>query len=263
MQILVNNFIISYQISGKLPEEGGSAIVFLPGWGRTMNDFDAIRAHLEKTFSEKTYIQLDLPGFGGSPMEKDDGMSVTEYAIFLKNFFEKIGASRIILVGHSFGGKIAVKFCALFPRHVEKLVLISAAGLSRKNAGVRLAALGSSLFRILLFPFQHTKWTRRMKYAFRKLFGSSDYQATLSPALRETLKKNVRENSQKDAQKIISPTLIIWGEDDVVTPLKDGKKYHSLIHRSQFVVLPHCGHFSFLKYPEKCAKLIASFLENA
>ena len=260
MQILAKNAILEYSLAGAPRGAAGKTIVFLPGWGRTKSDFDSLGRMLETRVPDAAIIHLDLPGFGGSPLPHDDGLGISEYAEILKEFLAKLGADKVVVVGHSFGGKIALRFSALFPDRTEKLVLISAAGVSKKSFFVRLAALGGLMFRGLVFPFQYAHRVRRLRYALRSLLGSSDYRATLSPGLQETLKKNLSDPSHRDAQKIHIPCLIIWGEDDPVTPIRDGELYHLLIPGSQLEVFPDCGHFPFLKYPERCAELIASFV---
>jgi pimeloyl-ACP methyl ester carboxylesterase len=100
----------------------------------------------------------------------------------------------------------------------------------------------------------------RLKNLFGAIFGSRDYQAAHG-ALRETLKRVLAEDLRPDAKKISAPTLLLWGKNDQITPLRDATEYHALIKGSRLEILDG-GHFIFLDRPEKCADSIASFLKH-
>ncbi len=259
MQILAHNAIIEYALSGTPIESASRVIVFLPGWGRTKSDFDPLGKMLEERVPETAIVQLDLPGFGGSPMPTSAGVNIPEYVEILDGFFQKLGIRNTVLVGHSFGAKIAVAYAARHSENVEKLVLISAAGVSKKMLRARIARLLSSIGRLMSAGFQDAVLLRRTRHLARRFFAGSDYRLS-PPFLRETLKKNFAYDITPDATRVKTPTLLVWGKDDVITPLRDGTRYQSLIRDSRLEALTGCGHFPFLKYPEKCADLIASFL---
>lgn len=262
MQMLVENQLINYKISGAPLGPEQEPVVFLHGWGRTMADFDALVHHLALARPNLSFLQVDLPGFGGSLFRDEKGLSLYEYSRILAALLDRLNISRLILVGHSFGARIAIKFSAAFPGRAAKLVLISAAGASRKSLLLRLLAVGRLLFRFFFFGFGNTRLVRRLKYLLGRLVASRDYREA-SPPLRETLKKITAEDSQAEASRITAPTLLIWGSDDEVTPLGDGQKYRALIPGSRLEMIADCGHFPFLKQPETSSRLMASFLEHA
>lgn len=259
MHILAKNAIIEYLISGASIGSGGKTVVFLPGWGRIKEDFGSLARLLKARLADASFVQIDLPGFGGSAMPTDAGLGITDYVDILYDFFQKLGVERVVLIGHSFGAKIAIAYASRHPERVEKLVLIAAAGLSRKSVRARIARFLASVGRIIGSGFQDAAGLRRVRHLAQKFFAGSDYRISPAP-LRETLKKNFAYDIRPDAGRVAAPTLLVWGKDDVITPLRDGRLYHSLIRNSRLEILPDCGHFPFLKHPEKCAELIASFL---
>src|SRR3989344_5911983 len=121
--LIVDNLSIRYYQSADLAGRG--ALVFLHGWGAQALCFSNT---LEKC---QNVIALDLPGFGESQLP-EAAWSIGEYVGFLKHFFEKLRIEHPILVGHSFGGNIAIKYCARYG-DAKKLILIGSAGIRRKT----------------------------------------------------------------------------------------------------------------------------------
>ncbi len=260
MQILIGNQPLRIEVTGKAVGSTAPAVVFMHGWGRTGDDFEDLASRLVIDFPEYEFLRLDLPGFGGSPFAKPDGFSLDDYCITLLAFFEKLELGRVIIIGHSLGGRIAIKFAARHPERVEKLVLISAAGIPYRSLRTFLLGLGRRLFQTVFYAFGDLKSIVRFRNLFGAIFGSKDYQISHG-ALRDTLKKVLAEDLRPDAAKIKVPTLLLWGARDQITPLRDGQEYHTLIRGSRLEVLDS-GHFVFLEHPEECARRIASFLQN-
>lgn len=274
MQILVGNTIVNCALTGAPLKPGSPVLVFLHGWGRTMEDFHTLRGELMRRLAAATFLQLDSPGFGGSPLPEGQGaerplkprgagqgFSLADYAAVLGGLLEKLAIPRATLIGHSFGGAIAVKFASSFPASIDTLVLISASGIRRRSLPHWLLAAGRFLFRGIFFAFRDFRFTLRLKNMFGTFFGSADYRPTKG-VLRDTFKKVVAEDLRALAGRIERPTLLIWGARDAETPLLDGHTYHTHIRESRLEVLD-CGHFPMLEDPAECARLIASFLEHA
>jgi len=262
MRIVIKNHILNISISGS--SESESAIIFLPGWGRTLGDFDELRQAMQQRVPAYRFVQIDLPGFGGSPLPLDKkGLEISDYVAMLENLLEKMEIERAVFVGHSFGGKVAVAFAAAHPERAEKLVLIASAGASRISARARLIKIGAFGFRLLMRGFRDgSPVARRLKYHLRRFFGSSDYVSAASPGLRETLKECLAYDIKPLAIKMRVPVLLLWGRDDTVTPLSDTEVWRAWIPSARLAVLDDCGHFPFLKYPERCVELIGLFLQN-
>lgn len=259
MQVLIGKDIVSYQLSGASLKPGLPVVVFLHGWGRTKEDFDQLVAKLVAGGLQAAFLHIDLPGFGSSTLRATDGFSLDDYCKSLECLFDKLDIARTVLIGHSFGGRIAIKFTATYPERVERLVLIAAAGIPQRSFWLKLVAVGTLLWKLATAGLRDTRLVRRLKYTLTPFVASEDYR-NASPPLRETLKKITREDLRPVATLIRAPTLLIWGREDEVAPLAAGQAYQALIGNSRLEVIEGVGHFPFLKHPDECSRLIASFL---
>ncbi len=238
-------------------EEGSNQKValLLHGWWRESGDFADISGFLSH---EYRVVRLDLPGFGGSDRPKET-WSVADYVNFVKKFQEKISVSPQVLLGHSFGGRIILKGVGSGVLDAEKLVLISAAGL--KTAGMRkfifmtLAKIGDLVFSL---PFL-SLIKDRLKRRFYKLLGSGYIN---SGHMKDIFKVVVDEDLSQFAKKIDTPTLLIWGKDDLETPVEQGLRLHKLLKNSELVELDGTGHFSFIEKADKVKDIIVNFIRR-
>lgn len=232
--IIVDNLSIRYYQSADFV--GSGALVFLHGWGSQA-------MHFLKTLEKcHNVIALDLPGFGESQMP-ETAWSIGDYAIFLQHFFEKTHIEQPILAGHSFGGSIAIKYCAMYENNVQKLILIGSAGIWRKTPKKFLyyiIAKASKFF--FLLPY-----LRKIRDKVRQKFYTSIGSEYLTVSdMTETFRKILYENLEAEMQKITVPTVLIWGEKDDATPLADGKRINECISGSELHIIPGAGHYVFL-----------------
>ncbi|MDP3957192.1 MAG: alpha/beta hydrolase [bacterium] len=232
--IIVDNLSIRYYQSADFG--GSGALVFLHGWRSQALSFSKT---LEKC---QNVIALDLPGFGESQMPQS-AWSIGEYARFLRNFFEKLHIERPILVGHSFGGNIAIKYCAQNV-DVQKLILISSVGIRRKTLKKLLYLVLAKVLKVISFFPGLTQLRERVRKSFYTAIGSEDY--IQAGELTEIYRKNIGEDLRGDMGKIKVPTTLIWGEKDDMVPLADGQATQKLIKGSQLFVIPGAGHYVFL-----------------
>jgi pimeloyl-ACP methyl ester carboxylesterase len=221
----------------------GDDVLFLHGWGGDLNSFRAVYSRLKNI----TYTAVDLWGFGKSPLPDQNGLSVNDYADKLALFIKSQNYKNLTVVGHSFGGRIAVVLAAKYPQLISKLVLTDAAGLKRFKLKVFL--------KILRYKIKK----RFSKKVDPSKFGGADYNAAKG-ALRATLIKTVKQDLSKYAKKIKCPTLIVWGEKDTETPLWIAKKYKRLIADSGLVIIKNAGHFCFLDDVNLYTNVLNSFL---
>lgn len=250
-QLVINNNLIFYTQTG----EGDSAVIFLHGWRSNKEVWNGVVKRLQDSKIERLKIYaLDLPGFGSSPAPKNS-WAVGDYTEVVKVFIEKLvrqpADKNIVIVGHSFGGRVGIKLAAKYPSLISKLVLVDSAGFVQKKTGMSIAAK-------IAKPFFLPKFMQGLRRKIYKFIGSEDYLAT--PELQKTFVNVVNEDLTEDMKKISCPTLIIWGENDKDTPVEFGKKMESLIPDSKFFILPGAGHFSFLDQPEEFAKNLHEFM---
>ena len=155
-------------------------------------------------------------------------MDTQEYACVLEVFFELLGVKRDIIMGHSFGGKVAT---VLNP---TLLVLLSTAGITLpKPLSVQVKIKMTKIANALGFG------------AFSKLFRAKDAQ-NLNQIMYETFKKVVDEDFSSRFENFNNKALICWGEDDTATPLIAGEKIHSLMQKSRFTSYQG-DHFFFMQ----------------
>ncbi len=230
-------------------------MLFLHGWRDDLHTFDALVPFLS---SERRIIRLDLPGFGKSEAPKET-WNLGDYVKFVKDFTQKIDVEVETLVGHSFGGRIAIKGEATKTFRAQKIILIGSAGVAKsrtfRNSLLKfLAKFGGLIMYIPPLIF----WRERLRKNIYSFIGS-DYLS--AGALKEMFLNIISEDLGASAKKITTPTLLIWGESDTETPLSDGKKLFQLIGGSRLEVINGAGHFVHIEKPEQVAKLVLEFLE--
>ena len=187
-------------------------------------------------------IAFDFPGHGesGPPPSTwhvDDFVELTLAAM------GELGIDRAAILGHSFGGRVAIKLAAAHPGAVERLILVDAAGVPPRRTVRRAFRRGASRFanslgRRLGRPGQ------AVRGAIVRRIASPDY-LNAGP-LRATFVAIVNEDLRPALSAIKCPTLLIWGESDGDTPVADARIMKKLIPDSNLLVLKNAGHFSYL-----------------
>lgn len=256
MQINIDNLNINYYDS----INGDDVVLFLHGWGSNYKIFEFLFPYLINNYR---VIAPDLPGFGESDTP-NKSFSSDDYASFCINFIKNLNLvdKNIILVGHSNGGRIAIKLNMLenLPFNIKKNILIDSAGIKAKLSFYKKFKI--KLFKILkkLSTFTFVKnLFPNFESDLKNKFGSSDYN-NASPIMKETLVKLVNEDLTDKIAKISAPTLLIWGDKDTATPLSDAKIMNKNIKDSGLVIYENCSHFSFVENKEKTILVFKSFL---
>lgn len=170
-----------------------------------------------------------------------------------------------MFIGHSFGDRLAVYIAANHPELVEKLVLTDAAGVENRNTlKLKLLKNISKLFKASEtshspYPIRAiSRTTKRLLFSFT---ASKDYR-NASPTMRETLKKVVELNLSSLLPSISSETLILWGEHDNVTLLKDAQLMKKLIPDSKLEIIPEAEHNPHLTHTEEWTNHVLKFLKS-
>lgn len=226
---------IHYSESGS-----GQPMILLHGWGCSSETLASIERFAAESY--KTY-NIDFPGFGKSP-EPDGIWGVENYTRMLENFCRKLGISNPVILGHSFGGRVGILFSSRNP--VDKLILVDAAGVKPKRPlkyylKVYSYKLSKKMWLMLLGREKGMKKIEKI----RSRRGSADYNSA-SPRMKAILSKVVNEDLKSVMPQISAPTLLLWGENDTATPVRDAKIMKKLIPDARVVVFPDAGHYSFL-----------------
>ncbi len=247
----IDGLKIRYEISGE-----GEDIVLLHGWGSSLDAF----SYLSKIVSLKyRVISLDFPGFGKSDMP-DSPWEVENFAQITLDFFEYLGLKDPILVGHSFGGRVIMKLCGTGRINPNKIILLDAAGVKPKKSfksKVKIATFKTVKWFLTLPPLK--KACAGTLDKARKHFGSSDYNSA-PPVMRQTLVKVVNEDLTPILSNIKASTLLIYGENDTATPVRDAKIIESRIKDAGLCIIKDAGHWAFVEKPGEVISIIKSFL---
>lgn len=219
-------------------------------------------------------IAIDLVGFGFSDKPRSFDYSIQSQARVISRFMNRLGIGQATIVGSSYGGAVAATLALDYAQRVEKLVLVDAVTNDRLRDRpiLRLAAvrgLGEVLTpfyadsrRILRRRMQgtlaranHDLITReRIESVLRPLRAADGHHSLL-----QTSRNWRAQRVEDDAHLIRQRTLIIWGEEDTVTPLEDGRAVHSAILQSRLVVLKDCGHVPMEEKPHIFNHLVTEF----
>jgi pimeloyl-ACP methyl ester carboxylesterase len=252
-QIVVNGQLVSYMQQGK--KDAVQTLLFLHGWRSQKEIWNPVLNKLASELVAKSVVMyaLDLPGFGSSPLPKNI-WTVTDYSNLVAEFIKILDLKNVVIIGHSFGGRVGIKLASTRTDAVKKLVLVDAAGFAM-DANKKLAM---SLAAKVVKPFFKPKFMQSLRKKIYKKIGAEDYVAT--PELQKTFVNVVSEDLAENMKRILQPTLIVFGENDSDAPPQAGEKMHSIIPNSKFIILTNAGHFSFLDKPADFVVNLTEFL---
>ena len=246
-----NNTTIYYEKYGKEKKD----LIILPGWGDTRKTF----TNIIKNINEYNVYIIDYPGFGNSPPLKKE-YTIYDYAELIFNFIKDKNINNPIIIAHSFGGRITSLLTTKYKLKVKKLILIDVAGIKRINLKVFIKQKIYKILKklILILPI---KIRNNLQNKLFNKFSSNDYK-NLNNIMKKTFQNIVNENLKNDYKKINVETLIIWGEKDQDTPLKDGKLLTKLIKDSAIIIYKNAKHYSYLEYPLLTNKIINIYIKK-
>lgn len=232
---------------------GKKVLLILPGWGETRNTFDFYINNLKDKFT--IYI-FDYPGFGKSKKLKNT-FTIYDYAKYFKNFLEKENITNPYILCHSFGCRIAIILIGKYRILVDRLIIIGGAGIKDRSLKRKLKIFRYKLLKKLSI-FMTKKTKEKYLNKLIKKYGSTDYKS-LTNIERVTFSNIVNEDLRKYIKFIYTPTILIWGEKDTATPLKNGKYMNKRIKNSALITLKKGTHFVYLEYPFYILKIINNF----
>jgi pimeloyl-ACP methyl ester carboxylesterase len=261
------------------PENGDAEakpVVFVHGlsgsWPNWLEQLPAFAA-------EHRVITLDLPGFGHSPMPRET-ISISGYAQLLDRLLDQLEVDAAAVVGNSMGGFIGAELAIAFPQRVERLVLVSAAGISTHapRGSAQAIPVLRRLERILMAS---TAWAasvsdttmRRARLRDAALgvvvrhpsklpaaLAAEQVRGAGKPGFIQALQSIIDYEIRKRLSKIACPTLIVWGERDRLISVRDADIFAELIPNSRKVIFEDTGHMSMLECPQEFNSLLEDFL---
>jgi 2-hydroxy-6-oxonona-2,4-dienedioate hydrolase len=253
--VAVKGHQIAYYEAGK-----GAVVILIHGLGADSRHWAANIDALSQNFR---VIALDQIGYGQSdkPMMR---YTVETFADYLHGFLEALKIPKASLVGNSLGGWVALDFAIRHPQMVEKLVLVDAAGL-RPAEALKMAKGGPKPFSLV-----NTRWFFDLMDANKTWattdLGTNAFERHVQNGDSYTVASSVaemiagREFEDKKLAKVKTPTLIIWGRDDMLIPLAMGDALHKGIAGSQMIVIDDTGHIPMVGKPAEFNDAVSKFL---
>ena len=236
-------------------------VIALHGWARSHKDWHAVlgakpvgtvpqpsASPAGEDAGELSAVALDLPGFGATP-PPPDAWGSADYAAAIAPVLSELQLPAVV-VGHSFGGRVAVHLAAAQPDRVRALVL----------TGVPLLRAPTSRSPALRYRIGRALHARgligesRME-ALRQRYGSADYRASTG-IMRQVLVRTVNESYEEELSALRCPVELVWGDDDTEAPLSMAETAAELLGSTRFTVCAGAGHLVPLSAPEALRQAI-------
>lgn len=253
-------------------------ILILHGWGSSQKKWAKVKEILIQRGIE--VFVPDLPGFGENP-PPNRSWSVDDYVEWVKNYCEDFVLQKFrlrrnfcktgeisernfahvppfFLLGHSFGGRIAIKFAQKYPENILGLILLAVPAIkSRKQSSVKNFVI-KIFARFSFLPFY--RFFRKIFYLY--FLRKTDYIRLKGEAIRGTFRKIIDEDLSNYLPQIKTKTLILWGEKDDYVSVKIAGLIKGQIPDSKLIIFPDVKHSPYLEIPEKLAETIVNFLKS-
>jgi len=264
--IEIDGMNVHYQRKGK-----GHPLILVHGFSGQVWNWRAWMKELPNDFE---LIAMDLPGFGLTGPHPKRAYSTEMSIKFLDDFLTKIGVDTFHIAGNSMGGGIAWAYTLAHPERVKKLVLVDASGYPRDSKQTKTI----SGFKILQYKFLHgliTKITPRSiikqslegTYVDQKFANEKEVDLYMDMIRREGNRqvlidrtKTPRKNRSGEIKNIQHPTLIMWGDKDIIIPVSNAQKFHQDLPNSELVIYPNVGHLPMDEVGAQSAKDVRQFL---
>jgi pimeloyl-ACP methyl ester carboxylesterase len=235
------------------------SIVILHGWGLSAKRFDPLATLLRK----KGYNVLvpDFPGFGQASLPPRP-FALSDYRDFLTTYLRRHAKGDVVLIGHSFGGRVSLRYAADMPKQLRALVLTGTPGVTpvaRKKLVVfillaKIGKLVSSIWPLNLLQEKIRSW-------YYYAVGAREFYRA-EGVMRDTFKLIVQEELLSSMKQVRVPTLLVWGSLDRITPLWIAEKMHEMMPTSERVTIEEADHGVPFKNPKRFVEAIEPFLKG-
>lgn len=230
------NILINHEQIGE-----GQDVICLHGWGGCCDSFRGLSNFLSSNFR---VTLVDFYGFGKTP-HPINVLKIDDYALSIVKIIHYYKMKNVILVCHSFGGRVGIKLAVKYGYLINKLILIDSAGIKPRRG--------------LKYYFSIYKHKLLNLLKIKHVAGSEDYKK-LSETMRGTFKNVINEDLCPILKKIKTQTLIIWGEKDKETPIYMAKKMKKKIADSGLIIFENCGHYAYIERHKVFCIIIKNYL---
>ena len=226
-----------------------SKILILHGWSYSTEKWEPFL-----NLMKDKDLNPQLLGIPGLTEPTDQVWTLEDYVEWLK---KKVGQRKAVLIGHSNGGRLALAFALKYPERVKHLVLIDSAGIRHNELPIRLKRF---VFKSLAKFGKKLTTSDAIRSFFYKLARVSDYREA-GPEMRKTMVNLISVDLTPDLHKITTPTLIIWGREDKITPFSDAKLMYELIPNSRIHIIKGARHSPQFTHPKEVSDKIVEELK--
>ena len=237
-------------------EEGeGTPIIILHGLMGGLSNFEGVLDFFPRNGYK--VVLLELPLYSLSLLKT----SVANFAKYLKEFIEHKGFSQVILLGNSLGGHIALLGTKLYPQYIRALVITGSSGLYESSMGESYPKRGDYEYirkkaeNVFYDPKVATQ--EIVDDVFETVNDRNKLIKTLAIA-----KSAIRHNMSKDLPKMLTPTCIIWGRNDNVTPPEVAEDFYRLLPDADLFWIEKCGHAAMMEHPEVFNEILFKWLND-
>jgi pimeloyl-ACP methyl ester carboxylesterase len=272
--IEIDGMSVHYRVEGLAQDS--IPLVLLHGTGASLHTWDGWVNALK---TERKIIRLDLPAYGLTGPNPTSDYSQEFYASFINDFLTKLGVKQCIIAGNSLGGSIAWNFAVKYPEKVSKMILVDAGGYAIKSKSVPIAfqvagwPLIKNLFKYVT-PRSIVQKSVENVYADKSKVTETLVDRYFELSLREGNRQafidrmsefrnkgiiNIKTSQIKD---LSMPTLIIWGDKDLLIPLEVGEKFHADLPNDTLVVFKDLGHTPMEEDAAKTVAAVKDFLKR-
>ncbi|MFA6304718.1 MAG: alpha/beta hydrolase [Patescibacteria group bacterium] len=228
-------------------------LVIIHGWGGSIQSWSNYIGQLKG--EPVNVLIFDLPGFGESDSPQTP-WTVKDYAHFIKKVSSCFGLTKVDILGHSFGGQIAVRFAAEYPGVLNKLFLVGAAVIRPRQSLYKIIVnFCAKIMKILLLGK-----AQKLREFFYRLIGSVDYGSLTNPVMKQTMKNVLADDLSSVLANLKCPTTIIWGKHDTYTPFKNFLKIKQSMPLAKTYVIEDGRHGLHLTHPQQLKKIVLNNL---
>jgi pimeloyl-ACP methyl ester carboxylesterase len=233
----------------------GTPIIVLHGLMGGLSNFDAVTSF----FSTKGYKVLipELPIYSMSLLKTN----VKNFANYLRDFIDFKGFDEVILLGNSLGGHIGLYHTKLYPKKVKGLIITGSSGLYESAMGGGYTK--RSDYEVIKKKSQDVFYDPAVatKEIVDEVYETVNDRNKLIKTLA-IAKSAIRHNMAKDLPKMTTPTCIIWGKNDGVTPPEVAVEFNELLPDSDLFWIDKCGHAAMMEHPEEFNKILDEWLQK-
>ncbi|MCY7346726.1 MAG: alpha/beta hydrolase, partial [Pyrinomonadaceae bacterium] len=222
-------------------------------------------------------VAVDLIGFGYSDKPASFDYTIAAQARMIERLMNRLGIGKATMIGSSYGGAVAATLALDYAERVEKLILVGAVSNDEVLDNPFLKLVSAPLIGEIFTPFLlDSKWLSktRMKQTFapesQYLITDERVESVIRPLKAKDAHYSVLASArnwdanriQEDAHLINQPTLLIWGENDRIIPVRHGRNLYDAMLNSRLVVIKNCGHLPQVEKPERFVEFVSRFCRD-